>query len=319
MSNSLIKVYKVKSFAHTPFNNDEDLQYLLKKGIILTENIYDADVLISQNLKHLKKYFWKFYNSKKYLVWTLEPRFDINFNSSKKFFFGLINCHFMNVYTKDVFTSNLTYTAHIVNKKLENVSKDYSINNRKIIALMSYYKGVRTPKLIKDGRDIDLIKLRSEIALKGFAMGIVDVIGKGWPIGISNEDSRDGNWFDRKKNLLKPYFFNLCFENTIAKNYMTEKIWDSIENYCLPIYYGKGSTAYELFPKDSFIDYSMFNNPSELFDFIYNISDEEYIDRINKCINIYNSISNNGDNFVKNERKKALDKIVDKLNLIINN
>ena len=66
----------------------------------------------------------------------------------------------------------------------------------------------------------------------------------GWPKGVSKEDSREGDWVERKKQLLDNYHFNLSFENTAAYNYMTEKIWDSIENYCLPIYYGKHTNVY---------------------------------------------------------------------------
>ncbi len=94
---------------------------------------------------------------------------------------------------------------------------------------------------------------------------------------------------------------------------MTEKIWDSIENYCLPIYYGKHTNAYALFPENSFIDYSKFNSPLELFQFIKEMTDEEFVSRMNKCITVYNSISEKGNTFVIAERKKMLEHIVAKV------
>lgn len=316
-SNS-IKLFKASNFSYTPFENffPGDMEYLNSHDIEIVSSDKLADVIISQNYKHIKKHFWKFILGKKFLIWTLEPRFDTHFVSSKKVFFGLATCHFMNIYTRDIFVRNVTIHAGIINKKLDKIPDGFNLESRKIIALMSYFKGVDAPKFIKDGENIDLISIRSKIAIEGTERNIVDIVGKGWPIGVAIEDSRSGDWSPRKKELLKQYNFNLAFENTATFNYMTEKLWDSIENYCLPIYYGKGTNAYEIFPKDSFIDYSEFSGSDELFDFIENISNKEFIERMNKCIEVYNSISNQGQDFVKKCREEMLDKIVEKLELL---
>ncbi len=104
-----INIYKVKSFAYTPFENQRDIEYFNNNGIFITNNIKEADVLVSQNFKHFKQYFWKFFKSKKFLIWTFEPRFDTSFTPVKKIFFGAGSCHFMNVYTGDVFSSKLVF------------------------------------------------------------------------------------------------------------------------------------------------------------------------------------------------------------------
>src|SRR5690606_22526691 len=135
---------------------------------------------------------------------------------------------------------------------------------------------------------IDLIALRSQIAMEGRKRGMIDIIGKGWPGNNSIEDSRDGNWPKRKKEILKGYNFNLCFENTIAPNYVTEKIWDSIGSYCLPIYFGKGTNIYDVFPEKSFIDYANFQSLDQLFDYIEKMETHEFVERLNKCIDVYN-------------------------------
>lgn len=316
--NKIIKIYKVKSFAHTPFCNANDLEYLEKNGIEITENIKDADILISQNLKHLKPYFWKYLGKKKYLVWTLEPRFNTSFQSNKKYLFGLVTCHFMNIYTGDVFTTGLTFHAHNINKILTPLEGGFNISNKKAVALMSYFRGPESPELMRNGENIDLISLRSEIGLFGHERGLIKIYGKDWPNNISMEDSRQGEWKLRKFQILNKYAFNLCFENTISPNYITEKIWDSIENYCLPIYYGKGNNIYNIFPKKSFLDYSDFNNPRELFDYIENMTNLEYLERLNACIEVYNNIAGKSQDLAWKNRKGSLDAIVSKSKKLMN-
>ncbi|WP_228519068.1 glycosyltransferase family 10 domain-containing protein [Flavobacterium sp. LC2016-12] len=316
---SLIKLYKASSFKYTPFDDFEegDLDYLNQNNIVIVDNVKDSDVIISQNFKFLKKYFWRTFFGKKFLIWTVEPRFDTHFESSKKYLFGLFSCHFMNIYTRDIFVTNISIHRKKMNQTLGLLPKDFLLDSKKIVALMSYYKGIKSPPLMHNGENIDLINLRSKIALEGNKINLIDIYGKGWPKGVSIEDSRDGNWGPSKTNVLDKYNFNLCFENTATYNYMTEKIWDSIQNYCLPIYYGKNTNAYEIFPTDSFIDYSNFKCPNELFEFINKMTTEEFIIRMNRCLEVYNSISEQGILLANSERKKTLDKIVNKLKSII--
>lgn len=314
-----INLYKASSFKYTPFDDfvSGDLKFLRENDIYIVDSFKEADIIISQNYKHLKKYFFKGFLRKKFLIWTLEPRFDTHLKSPIKLFFGLFNCYVMNVYTKDVFTSNLAFHAAMINKKLKELPNDFKLNTKKIIALMSYFKGVNSEPLYVQGSNRDLISLRSKIALEGHKLGLLDICGRGWPKGISKEDSRDGDWGLRKAELMKPYSFNLCFENTAAYNYMTEKIWGSIENYCLPIYYGKHTNVYKLFPENSFIDYSIFKMPSELFEFIEKMSSEQFIERMNLCIAVYNSIKLKGEDFVKQERERMLSSLVKEIKHIV--
>lgn len=314
----MIKLFKIKSFAYTPFENEEDKKYLQQNGIWMTNDIKEADILIAQNYKHLKKYILQYLRTKNFLIWTLEPRFNISFKKRRRFL-GLKYIHFMNIYTGDVFTSPTAYHSRLIKKKLNLLDSSFKFQSRKIVALMSYYEGIASPPLKKDGKNIDLIGLRSKIALEGNYRGILDVYGKGWPENISLEDSRLGNWTTRKEEILTSYAFNLCFENTIAHNYMTEKIWDSISNYSLPIYYGEGTNIYSLFPQNSFLDYSQFKNPSDLFIFIEEMPEDEYVDRINKCISVYNTIREKGEKFEWEERKRSLDKIIEKCYTIVSN
>ena len=293
-----------------------DIDFLCKNGIIFTDSVRNADIIVSDHIKYLKKYYYRYLAGRKLLLWTNEPRFDLSFEDITNHY-GLIKIHHMNIYTKNVYINNLSFHAKLMKEHLHYLHDDFKFNSRKTVALMSYYKGLHATPIFCNGENIDLIAVRSKIALVGSELGHLDVFGKGWPNNIAIEDSRIGNWTRRKKEILKYYHFNLCFENTSCFNYMTEKIWDSIENYCLPIYYSKNTNAYEIFPKNSFIDYADFQNPDELFQFIKSISKEEYILRINRCIKVYNDIYLKGKEYPIELRKQVLSAIIEKMNKIV--
>ncbi len=315
----MIKVFKASKMNYTPFNNFEegDFEYFQSNNIQIIDSYKSADIIVSDHIKHLKKFFHRSFLGVKFLLWTNEPRFDISFNDITRKA-GLINIHHMNVYTKNVFINNLSFHAKMMTKKLNYLDYNFEFSSRKTVALMSYYKGVNAKPLFYNEENIDLIALRSKIALTGNELLDLDIFGKGWPNNIAIEDSRLGEWGKRKKEILKNYHFNLCFENTSYYNYMTEKIWNSIENYCLPIYYGRNTNAYEIFPKNSFIDYTDFHNPSELFQFIKSISKEEYILRINKCIEVYNDIHLKGEEYPVELRQQVIRAIIEKMCRILN-
>ncbi len=56
-----------------------------------------------------------------------------------------------------------------------------------------------------------------------------------------------------KANILAPYYYNLAIENYADNDwYVSEKLWDALLGWCLPIYYG-GSAADRLLPPGSFL------------------------------------------------------------------
>lgn len=58
---------------------------------------------------------------------------------------------------------------------------------------------------------------------------------------------------ENKWNAMAPYYYNLAIENYAENDlYVSEKLWDSLLSWCLPIYYG-GSAADRLLPKGSFL------------------------------------------------------------------
>ena len=287
----MIKVYKLDSLKYTPFDENFILNdYLfLNKSLKFVEQPKEAEIIITSSEKHILRNPDLVIRNKKFLIWTNEPRVSTK-QKSFRLFHLFSKIHVMNVYTKSVFVNQVTYQKKRFQNSLPLNPKANLNKNKECVALMSFYEGGKHSKLIINSKNVDLIKLRSEIALFGYKHGFLEIYGKGWPNGISKEDSRNKNWVERKKEILSKYRFNLCFENTIAENYITEKIWDSIENYCLPIYYaGEDNSIYKIFPKNSFVDYAEFNTPEELFHYLKKISDIEYKSRLEKCIFVYNS------------------------------
>ena len=92
-----------------------------------------------------------------------------------------------------------------------------------------------------------------------------------------------------KKETLQRYKFSICYEN--AKDipgYITEKIFDSFFAGCVPIYWGANNIQ-EKIPKECFIDKRDFSTYEELYEFMKNVSDKEYLNYLNNIENFLNS------------------------------
>ncbi len=66
-----------------------------------------------------------------------------------------------------------------------------------------------------------------------------------------------------KRAVLSRYRFAICFENTIFRGYLTEKIFDCLLAGCIPIYWGD-PTVTEQIPPACLIDYRQFGDLAEL-------------------------------------------------------
>jgi hypothetical protein len=94
---------------------------------------------------------------------------------------------------------------------------------------------------------------------------------------------------DNKKETMEKYRFSICYEN--AKDitgYITEKIFDSFFAGCVPIYWGANNITDHV-PKECFVDKRDFKTYDELYKFIKNISNEEYIMYLNNIENYLDS------------------------------
>ena len=75
-----------------------------------------------------------------------------------------------------------------------------------------------------------------------------DLYGRDLPDWAKTTGRIGGKWYG-----MAPYYYNLSIENYADNDwYVTEKLWDALLSWCLPIYYG-GSAADKLLPPGSFL------------------------------------------------------------------
>lgn len=79
-----------------------------------------------------------------------------------------------------------------------------------------------------------------------------------------------------KHAVLKQYKFALCYENAVFPGYITEKIFDALFAGCIPIYLGAPDVTDSL-PPEIFIDKRKFENYADLYDYMHNMTEAEYL------------------------------------------
>jgi hypothetical protein len=77
---------------------------------------------------------------------------------------------------------------------------------------------------------------------------LVDLYGRDLPPDAPNQGTLRNKWYG-----MAPYYYNLAIENYADNQwYVSEKLWDALLAWCLPIYYG-GPAADQLLPPGSFL------------------------------------------------------------------
>ncbi len=85
-----------------------------------------------------------------------------------------------------------------------------------------------------------------------------------------------GGAVKNKLSLLKEYKFSICYENAQGiPGYITEKLFDSLSAGCMPVYWGAPNIS-DYVPQDCFIDRTQFKNYEDLFQYLKNMTEEEY-------------------------------------------
>ncbi|MGB3617073.1 MAG: glycosyltransferase family 10 [Catalinimonas sp.] len=290
---------------YSPFS-EPHLEHELRKLEYLKGSALKCDLVVTRNLKTAKVAAVLF-PGKKILVWTHEPRYDGT--SKKRVNYIGRTIHIFNVFTGDVFWHNghffnryhyneaidLGITTETLRPAEEVVSKK-QFEERKMLIGMFTRKETEQFDYIVAGQNTDLNQKRQELAWAGYKSGDSDIVGRNWGSGIALEASghdgvEDTPWWTRKIELLNRYRFSIAIENTLWPCYVTEKIWQSICAYSLPIYHGRGSSIYNDFPESSFIDSSVHQSPQETINVIRNTSYEEWTYRLNACIEVYNQFA----------------------------
>jgi alpha-1,3-fucosyltransferase len=89
----------------------------------------------------------------------------------------------------------------------------------------------------------------------------VDIYGQCGPLKCRRNEA---NGDEQCLNLLESqYLFYLSFENSICKDYVTEKFWNALSRNLLPIVLG-GSNYTQIAPPKSFINVADFTSPAQL-------------------------------------------------------
>jgi len=102
--------------------------------------------------------------------------------------------------------------------------------------------------------------------------GDFDLYGPGWPAYPFYK-----GYVTSKTECLNNYRFNICYENMQGLNgYITEKIFNSFPSGTIPVYWGPPNITHYV-PKSCFIDRRDFKDEQALYDYMKNMSKEEYL------------------------------------------
>ncbi|CAN0601571.1 unnamed protein product, partial [Ectocarpus sp. 12 AP-2014] len=230
-----MKIYSINK-TYKPFTDTNSIEYLHSKGISYTNNIISAEVILSPSTKSKKFKFLKFFFYwKKFLIYTNEPREDLNFETFIK-----KKLTIMNVYSGNVFFNNLHFLGSYHFDQTNNlgiklntlINSNNNFYKKNCIAVFQYKDPVES-KLLNGKKDLSLNAYRQNLAIYLNSKGKCDIAGSNWPDNVnvieeSGFESGGQTWWDRKIRLLQNYKFNICIENTAFPFYCTEKIWHSI-------------------------------------------------------------------------------------------
>ena len=120
---------------------------------------------------------------------------------------------------------------------------------------------------------------------------LVDIYGRGWDKSIffkQYPSSIMGPNKD-KQSVICNYKFSLCIENMSFPGYLTEKIYDSLFAFSIPIYLGDPEIDKKI-PKNCYIDLRDFSNYNDLVNYLKYMPDQlydDYILNIKKFVDSY--------------------------------
>lgn len=232
---------------------------------------------------------------KSYLVYTDDPRFDRNPSDTYPRRGHAPRIHVLNAYADELFWDNFAFVeTHQIGtaSAIDRVDVDHFLTREKILAAAVGF-GLEAQADQPPPYGANLHKLRVDIIRCAYRRGFGALQGAGWPQEFDSSDTGwtaesaglvDRPWSVIKLEWLKQFWFNLCYENTLAPYYVTEKIWHAVMAGCVPVYFGNGSTIWESFPAGSFVDGSQFSQPRGLLDYLQNMTPEEAVARLNLCL-----------------------------------
>lgn len=130
-----------------------------------------------------------------------------------------------------------------------------------------------------------------ELIFQGIRNKKVRIYGDKWPRSVVSGNGKSIDSLNKKLNILERNSFYLCNENKKLENNIEVDFWLSLQKKCLPVIRGRDWIT-DIFNEDSFINLNDFKNPNEVYEFIQNIPKDDYINRLNSCIEVVNNFVN---------------------------
>lgn len=115
----------------------------------------------------------------------------------------------------------------------------------------------------KNGNRLDIFNAVSRYKRVDSAGRFINNIGGPIPRGVAN-----------KVDFLRPYKFNICYENAAIPGYATEKLYDAMAARCLPIYWGDPMIAQQFNPR-SFLNRADFPSDEALAEKIVELDQDD--------------------------------------------
>jgi len=295
-----IKIFVSPKFQWGVFKTSECISLLGDGGVSILQRPFFAEIIVVPTKREAIK-FQQIFPFKRFLLYADDPRLDRQESNLLYRPSPLNSVHIMNVFTGDVFIDNYAFcnTHQIGNFPCLNpVSEDHFLSReRQIATMMSYSTSMLAAPSPPHGTNLH--KLRVDIISYAHRNDFGKVMGGGWPQEFFAVESGyaaevrgeiQESWSIVKLRWLSRFWFNLCFENTLAPHYVTEKIWHAIMAGCVPVYYGRGSTISTSFPKGSFVDYTDFNSPKKLVQYLLELSATQACEIYNAGVAAFNKM-----------------------------
>ena len=268
----------------TPFQAGR-IEHHTFPGIEIVTTADQADIIVARLMSNVAKHFDL---DSQYYIWTHEPAWcAVDQND----FFDMASqrkIHVSTAFNGDVYISPLYYFPF---KPLDlDVLKAMCAGKTKDCAFLATYRG-KFDRYVGPV-NVDLTEYRQRVAMHLYSQyGFCDIFGRSWPASVKIvEESRGSGWADKKIGIIGDYRFNLAFENTVARNYVTEKLWHAIQGACVPVVYARDNGIAELLRPTSYIDSSNFRTVDDLYQAMKSMTDKDRLGYVTSAYEDYTKI-----------------------------
>jgi len=261
------RVFFAEVMTSTPFQEGLRRERVQIPDVEIVTTPDTADVICARAVGPLAPFL---HVGKSVLVWTHEPASCGTDTKSVHDTSTGGTIHMSTAFNGDIYLSPLHYFPFL---KLNRAEIMASLADRsRTCAILATYRA-KFDRYIS-GRNVDITEYRQRMAIHlSKSHDACDIYGRGWPASVKvMEDSRGAGWQARKLDALGDYKFNISCENTVSKDYITEKIWQAIQSGAVPIYFGRGTGIDQVLAPTSYIDPGLFHSFDDLHDRIAGMS-----------------------------------------------